>query len=160
MRTSSRIAIVVLVCCAVAFVVMLCRPSNVPDTQQIGDQLASAVQGANQHSIGRIMGILSSDYHDYNQMGSDGIRYALSSAMRNAPSFSVTDTQPVIDITGNTATSQSTLTIRIQGDSGPIQISRPISLRWKKEQAYRLLLFPTTVWRVISADYGAVNSVS
>jgi hypothetical protein len=155
MRLSTRIAIVVIVCCTVAITVIAMRPGRVSDSQQIQGQLDSAVLGANQHSIGRIMSIVSADYGDESSLDSDMLREFLVEAYKNNPVVTVTNSPADIFVTGSTATSESMLTISIGTLHNQTQNSHNLKLNWKKEQAYNLLLFPTTVWRVVHADYGS-----
>jgi len=84
------------------------------------------------------------------------MRQLLSDAYRNSPTVSVSTTPAVIDVQGANATSDCTLTIRQQSDRAEPTYMHSLHMSWKKEQSYSLLLFPTTVWRVVNADYGPI----
>jgi hypothetical protein len=156
MRTSTRIAIALLAGCVIVLVAMLSRPKPISDLQQIQDQLQSAVAGANQHSIGAIMSIVSQDYRDSNGLSAAAVRDALQQAYRSNPDLAVAMSPPVIDITGESATSDSTLSVK-DAQTG-FNYSRPLHVVWHKEQGYRWLIFPATVWMVRDAEYGVPQS--
>jgi hypothetical protein len=151
MKRPTGYVLIVLACCAIALGVWFNRPRPLTDAQQIQLQLQDAVRGANRHSVGEIMSIVSSSYSDDNDLNADRLRFVLGRAYRNAPEVDISMTPPIISITGDTAVTDSTLTVR---ESGQVEYSHPLHLDWQREKSLTYLGLPTMTWRVLHADYG------
>ncbi len=155
MRSSTRIALAIVVCCIAALVIWFMRPANVSDADQIQGQIEIAVAGANQHAIGRVMSVVSSDYEDDAGLNSLSLRAYMSRAVRNVSKISVTYPNPAIVVKGTTATSDGILTVQVSDAAGGnYPYARNLHLTWRKEKGYRLIFIPTTVWRITGAQYG------
>ena len=159
MRSSTRTALIVLIVCAAALAIWFARPSHMSDSDQINAQIQTAVRGAQRRSIGAVMSVVSTSYTDDNDMNADRLRFVLGRAYRGATNdIYVSMTQPIITVKGDTAQSDSTLTIRDAGPSGQVYYSHPVHLEWHKEKGFQYVIFPSTTWRVTKASYGPLFS--
>jgi len=103
------------------------------------------------------MSVVSDDYRDDNNLDSYLLRALLGDAFRDDPGLTVSITPAVVSVTGLTATSDCTISV-VDHDAQNDQYTRNFHLSWRKEQTYRFLVFPTTVWHVVSGDYGSLSS--
>lgn len=156
MRPPTRIAIAVIVVCVALLILWIARPAPPTAADLINAQIQTAVNGAENHSIGSIMSVVSSSYQDDNGMTDDGLRLMLGHAFDGSGRVSVTVSPPVIKVNGDTATSDCNLTVT-DSDVGRQPIfDHTLRLNWTKEPGHHLLIIPTTVWRVTKADYGSL----
>jgi len=134
---------------------LLLRPTPVPDRAQITQQIEAARAAGERHDVGGIMAVFSEHYHDANVPSPIQLRFLLSKIQGNPPTpIQIVQSAPVIDIQGDTATSTGHLRV-VSSASGRVLYDHDIILQWRREDGNRLLVIPTKVWRVVSADYGS-----
>ena len=154
MKPSSKVLLwlaLILVFIVVALVML--RQPPVSDQAQIAQQLETARAAGERHDVGGVMSIFSSHYHDANVPSPVQLRFLLNKVQGSEP-VKITQSLPVISVTGDTATSTSHLTVT-SVSSGQVLYSHDITAQWQREDANRFLIIPTKVWRVVSADYGS-----
>ncbi len=152
MRSSTRNALIFIIVCVAILLVWALHPRPQPPETAINDQLSYAVAGANAHSAGQVMSIISSDYTDSSSLNPTSLRVFLARGFNGATDAKTTMTPPTISVNGNTATSDSTITV--SGTGGQSYFNRPVHLQWREEKGTAWLIFPMPVWRVVHADYG------
>lgn len=154
MKPSSKILLwlaLILIFVAAAFVFL--RQPAMSDQAQIAGQLEAARVAGERHDVGGVMGIVSSNYHDANVPSPVQLRFLLNKVQGSEP-VKITQSLPVIGVSGDTATSTSHLQV-ISAADGRVLYSHDIIAQWKREDANRYLIIPTKVWRITSADYGS-----
>ena len=154
MKPSSKILLwlaLILVFIAAAFVLL--RQPPVSDEAQIAGQLEAARAAGERHDVGGVMGIISANYHDANVPSPVQLRFLLNKVQGSEP-VKITQSLPVISVSGDTATSTSHLAVVSSADAR-ILYSHDVVAQWKREDANRYLVVPTKVWRITSADYGS-----
>ncbi len=154
MKPSSKILLwlaLILVFILAAFLFL--RQPPVSDQAQIAQQLETARAAGERHDIGGVMSIFSAKYHDANVPSPVQLRFLLNKVQGSEP-VHITQSLPVISVSGDTATSTSHLEVFSAAD-GHVLYSHDITAQWAREDANRYLIIPTKVWRVTSADYGS-----
>ncbi len=136
----------------VAAFVFLRQPA-MTDQAQIAGQLEAARAAGERHDVGGVMGIISQNYHDANVPSPVQLRFLLNKVQGSEP-VKITQSLPVISVSGDTATSTSHLQILSSVDSR-ILYSHDVTAQWKREDANRYLIIPAKIWRITSADYGS-----
>ena len=154
MKPSSKILLwlALLLVFVVAAVVFL-RRAPVSDQAQIAGQLETARAAGERHDVGGVMSIVSANYHDANVPSPIQLRFLLNKVQGSEP-VRVTQSLPVISVSGDTATSTSHLEVVSSAD-GHVLFSHDVIAQWKREDANRFLIIPTKVWHLTSADYGS-----
>ena len=154
MKPSSKILLwlALLLFFVVAAFVFLRQP-QVSDQAQIAGQLEAARAAGERHDVGGVMSIVSLKYHDANVPSPVQLRFLLNKVQGSEP-VRITQSLPVISVSGDTATSTSHLEILSQAD-GHVIYSHDVVAQWTREDANRFLIIPTKVWRITSADYGS-----
>jgi len=150
MKTSSKL-LLGLALGLIALGIVLLRAPTVPDQVQITNQLEAARSAGEAHDVGGIMRIISDKYHDPNVPSPVQLRFLLNKVQGNKP-VRVTQSIPVISVSGDTATSTSHLRVTAAGDQ--VVYEHDITIQWAREDSSRLGFIPTKVWRAVSADYG------
>lgn len=135
-----------------ALAVVLLRTPNVPDQTQIVQQMETARAAGARHDINGFMAVVSPQYHDANVPSPVQLRFLLNRMQGNGR-VSVTQTVPVVDVQGDTATTTNHL--RIVSAGGRVLYDHDVALQWKREDGTRLGILPTKVWRITTADYGS-----
>ncbi len=153
MKSSSKVllglaALLLLVIVSVA----LLRAPSVPDQTQITQQMEAARAAGERHDINGFMAVVSSQYHDANVPSPVQLRFLLNRMQGNGR-VSVTQTVPVVDIQGDSATTTNHL--RIVTPNGRVLYDHDVTLQWKREDGTRFGILPTKVWRITTADYGS-----
>lgn len=156
MKTSSKRMLGLAALLALALLGFLfLRPTPVPDRTQITQQLEAARAAGERHDVGGIMAVFSEHYHDANVPSPIQLRFLLNKVQGNPPSpLQITQSAPVIDIQGDTATSTSHLRVVSSAD-GRVLYDHDVTAQWRREDGNRLLVIPAKVWRIVSADYGS-----
>ena len=154
MKQSSKalLWLALLLALVIAFCVVLFQPPP-PDQTQILSQLEVARAAGERHDVGGIMSVVSEKYSDPNVPGPVQLRFVLNKYLRGAEPVQVTQSIPVVSVTGDTATSTSHLRVVSLGDNR-VLYDHDVTMQWKREEGTRLFVVPTKVWRVTSADYG------
>ena len=134
------------------FLFLKYQPSP-PDQTQIAAQLEAARAAGEKRDVGAVMKIISEKYHDSNVPSPIQLRFLLNKVMQGTGSAQITQTIPVIALSGDTATSTSHLRI-ITSPEGRVVYDHDVTMNWQREDGTKLLVVPTKVWRVVSADYG------
>lgn len=154
MKSSSKILLwVALLLVFVVAAFILLRQPAVTDQAQIGAQLEAARAAGERQDTGGIMSIISPNYHDTNVPSPVQLRFLLNKVRGGQP-VKITQSLPVISVSGDTATSTSHLEIASQGD-GRMLYSHDIVAQWKREDTNRFLIIPSKTWHIVSADYGS-----
>jgi hypothetical protein len=126
------------------------------------DQIASAIETARSAVQSRkasgVLTVVSADYHDPVIANVDQLHAYLIHAFRNSGPITVQTSANTITVHGNTAQSVSHVTLK-GANNGDSYFDGNITLTWKREPARRFLVFPTTTWRVVSADYPGASSM-
>ncbi|MGI4789643.1 MAG: hypothetical protein ACRYFS_12420 [Janthinobacterium lividum] len=154
MKSSSKVLLwiaLLLVFIVAAFVSL--RQPPVTDQAQIAQQLETARAAGERQDVGGVMKIISASYHDSNVPGPTQLQFLLNK-VRGSEAVKITQSLPVVTVSGDTATSISHLQI-IAESTNQIVYSHDITLQWQREDANRFLIIPTKVWHVVSADYGS-----
>lgn len=152
MKTSSKLLLgLAFALGLIALGVVLLRAPVVPDQVQITNQLEAARAAGEAHDIGGIMRVVSEKYQDPNVPGPTQLRFLLNKVQGNKP-VRVTQSIPIISVSGDTATSTSHLRITAEGDQ--VVYEHDVTLQWAREDGKRLGVIPTKVWRIVHADYG------
>lgn len=133
--------------------VVLLRAPSIPDQVQITNQLEAARAAGEARNVNGIMRIVSDRYHDPNVPSPIQLRFLLDKVQGNQ-AVRVTQSIPVISVTGDTATSISHLKVATTMDNR-IVYDQDVKIQWAREDGARLGFVPTKVWRVVSADYGS-----
>ncbi len=154
MKPSSKVLlwVALLLLFAVAAFVLLRGPQE-SDQAQIAGQLEAARSAGERQNIGGVMKVISADYHDQNIPGPTQLRFLLNK-VRGTQAVKITQSLPVISVSGDAATSTSHLEVISVGD-GRVLYSHDLVAQWKREESPRLLIFPGNTWRIVSADYGS-----
>jgi len=126
-----------------------------PDRQQIADGIETARASIEHHNASSLLSVVSGDYKDATFANVDQLHYFLVRVFRDSGHISIATSATAIDVSGDTAKSVSHVTIK-SADSGVAIYDGNVSLNWRREEAHRYLVFPSTVWRVTSADYPAL----
>jgi hypothetical protein len=152
MQQRSKNLLVTAAVLAVVLTVYLVATAPVPpDKDQIASAIDSATAAAQRRSANGVMTYVSEDYHDTALSNVEQLHYLLGHALRNAGPISVETSTASITVQGDTA--QSVCHVIVRPQNGPPSFDSNIDLTWRKEPARRLLVFPTTTWRIISAEY-------
>ncbi len=154
MQSSSKraLGVAALLVLALAVFLMLRQPSA-PDQDQIAAQLDAARAAAQNHNVGGIMAVISSDFKGPSPISNvDSLHFGLRQALRDSGAVRVTFSPPNIVVTGDTATSTNQVTVR-NAESGQPTFDQPVTLNWKREDSHRFLIFPTKIWRVVGTQY-------
>lgn len=156
MKTSSKRLLGLAALLALALIgFLLLRPTPVPDRTQITQRLEAARAAGERHDVNGIMAVFSEHYHDASVPSPIQLRFLLGKIQGNPPTpIQITQSAPVIDIQGDSATSTSHLRV-VSSTSGRVLYDHDITLQWHREDGNRLLVIPAKVWRVVSADYGS-----
>ena len=155
MKGSSKIllGVVLGLLVVLAAFLLLTRPGPT-DQQQLLLQLETARAAAERHDASGIMRLVSADYKDSLGLNNDQLHaYPIQALRRDSGSYQVTLTPPQVTVSGDTAQTSSHLEVRSK--NGDTQFSGNVTLTWRREEGRRFLIFPTKVWRVVGADYGA-----
>lgn len=136
----------------IAFCVVLFQPPP-PNQTQILTQLEAARAAGERHDVGGVMKVISEHYHDPNVPGPVQMRFVLNKYLSGAEPVQVTQSIPVVSVTGDTATSTSHLRVVSTLDNR-VLYDHDVTLQWTREDGTKFLVVPTKVWRVTSADYG------
>lgn len=154
MKSSSRALLwVALLLGLIVIGVVVLRAPDVPDQVQITDQLEAARAAGEAHDVSGVMRIVSDKYHDPNVPSPIQLRFLLNK-VQGRDGVRVTQTVPVINVQGDTATSTSHLRIATTTDNR-IVYDHDVTIQWAREDGTRLGFIPTKVWRAVSADYGS-----
>jgi hypothetical protein len=154
MKPSSKVLLwLALILVFVIAALVLLRQPPIPDQAQIAGQLETARAAGERHDVGGVMSIISSQYHDANVPSPVQLRFLLNK-VQGSESIKITQSLPVISVSGDTATSTSHLTV-VSVSDGAVLYSHDITAHWQREDANRFLIIPTKVWRILSADYGS-----
>jgi len=156
MQQRSKTLLVAAAALAVALTVYLIATApREPDKQQIADGIETARAAIEHRSASTLLTVVSADYKDAMFSNVDQLHYFLSRIFKGSGQLSITTTSTAIDITGDSAKSVTHVTIK-PVDSSANLYDGNVTLTWHREEAHRYLIFPTTVWRVTSADYPAI----
>ena len=124
------------------------------DSALIAAQTETLRTAAERHSVSQVMSVVSADYQDTLLSNTDQLKFFLRRVVGQAGPVRVEFTNPVVTIEGETATSKGHLrAISAQGDA--VLTDQDVTLHWKRESGHKLLVFPSPVWRLTSADYQA-----
>jgi hypothetical protein len=129
------------------------RQPTLTDQAQIAAQLEAARSAGERHDVGGVMAVVSDHYHDANVPSPVQLRFLLNKIQGDQP-IQITQSLPVISVTGDTATSTSHLSVVSQSDNR-VLYSHDITLQWQREDGNKFVIIPTKVWRIVSADYGS-----
>ncbi len=153
MKSSSKalLGLAALLLLAVVAVVLL-RAPNVPDQAQIVQQMETARAAGERRDINGFMAVVSPRYHDSNVPSPVQLRFLLN-RLQGSGQVSVTQTVPVVDVQGDTATTTNHL--RIVTAEGRVLYDHDVALQWKREDGTRFGVLPTKVWRIVTGDYGS-----
>ncbi len=155
MQKSSRAALTLAaILAAVLVVYFVLRQPQPSDQEQIVAQMEAARAAAERHDAGGMMRVISADYKGATPADGnvDELHFFLSRNIGKSGPVDVALAPPSINLQGDTATSVSRLTVRTRDDN-MARYDQTITLHWKRESGYRLLVVPTTVWRVVRADF-------
>lgn len=154
MKQSSKalLWLALLLALVIAFCVILFQPQP-PDQTQILGQLEAARAAGERHDVGGVMKIVSEKYSDPNVPGPVQMRFVLNKYLRGSEPVQVTQSIPVVSVSGDMATSTSHLRVVSVRDNR-VLYDHDVTMQWKREEGTRLFVVPTKVWRVTSADYG------
>lgn len=154
MKPISKIllAVALVLILLIGAVVVLHQPT-VDDSVQIATQLEAARAAGERHDVGGIMRVVSEKYHDPNVPSPIQLRFLLNKVQGNEP-VSVTQSLPVITVSGDAATSTSHLKVVAMTDNRVVY-DHDVTIQWAREDSTRLGVIPTKVWRAVSADYGS-----
>ena len=154
MKQSSKalLWLALLLALVIAFCVILFQPQP-PDQTQILGQLEVARAAGERHDVGGVMKIVSEKYSDPNVPGPVQLRFVLNKYLRGAEPVQVTQSIPVVSVTGDTATSTSHLRVVSPSDNR-VLYDHDVTLQWTREDGTKFLVVPTKVWHVTSASYG------
>lgn len=156
MKTQSKRLLAVAVALGIALVIYVIATAPLPpDQQQITDAIETARSAAQSRSAGGVMSVISDQYHDSNIANVDQLHVFLMRGLHNSGAIDVSATDTTITVHGDTADSTSLVSIKSVDGNATLFDSRVV-VHWKREPAYRLLFFPTTTWRIVSADYSGV----
>ncbi len=154
MKPSSKILLwLALILLFVVAAFLFLRQPPVSDQAQIAQQLESARAAGERQDTRGVMSIISANYHDANVPSPVQLQFLLNKVRGSQP-VKITQSLPVISVSGDTATSTSHLEVISPAD-GHTLYSHDIVAQWKREDANRYLIIPTKVWRITSADYGS-----
>ena len=154
MKPSSKILLwvaLLLVFVVAAFIFL--RQPQVSDQAQIGQQLELARAAGERQDTRGVMSIISADYHDANVPSPVQLRFLLNK-VRGSQTVKITQSLPVISVSGDTATSTSHLEVVSQSENRTLY-SHDIVAQWKREDTNRFLIIPSKTWHIVSADYGS-----
>jgi len=126
-----------------------------PDKQQIEDGIETARAAIEHHNASSLLTVVSADYKDGTFSNVDQLHYFLVRIFRGSGPIAITTTATAIDVTGDSAKSVSHVTIKASDNTTNLYDGN-VSLTWHREQSHRYLIFPTTVWRLTSADYPSI----
>ena len=154
MKPTSKIllSVALLLLLIIAAIVVLHQPT-VDDRVQIANQLEAARSAGERHDVSGIMRVVSEKYHDPNVPSPIQLRFLLNKVQGNE-AVSVTQSLPVITVTGDTATSISHLRV-VAATDNRVVYDHDVTIQWVREDGTRLWVLPTKVWRAVSADYGS-----
>jgi hypothetical protein len=154
MKPSSKILLwlaLILVFIVAAFIFL--RQTPVSDQAQIAQQLETARAAGERHDIGGVMSIISANYHDANIPSPVQLRFLLNKVQGSEP-VKITQSLPVISVSGDAATSTSHWEI-VSQTNNQVLYSHDITAQWKREDTNRFLVIPSKTWHIVSADYGS-----
>ena len=153
MKSSSKVLLgVAALLLLIVVCVALLRSPNVPDQAQIVQQMETARAAGERRDINGFMAVVSPQYHDSNVPSPVQLRFLLN-RLQGSGQVSVTQTGPVVDDQGDTATTANHLRIVTAG--GRTLYDHDVTLQWKREDGTRFGILPTKVWRITTADYGS-----
>ncbi|BDI32149.1 hypothetical protein CCAX7_42000 [Capsulimonas corticalis] len=124
------------------------------DNEMIDAQTQTLIEGAERHSVSQVMSVVSAEYHDATVSNTDQLNFFLRRVVGQAGPVDVQFFSPIVTIEGDTATSKGHLHA-VSAPGGAVLTDQDVTLHWKRETGHRLLVFPTPVWRLTSAEYQA-----
>lgn len=138
---------------AVALVLYLIATAPQPSPQdQITANIETARAGVERRSASQVLTVVSADYKDAAIANTDQLHVLLIRTFRNSGPLAVSSAGNTITVTGDTARSVTHVTVKA-ADGGTTYFDGNIVLDWKREPSKRLLVFPSSTWRVVSAEY-------
>ena len=103
------------------------------------------------------MSVVSVDYHDSNVSNTDQLNFLLRRVVGEAGPVTVQFENTAVTIDGDTATSTGHLHVVSDQNGGAVLADQDVTMHWTRETGHKLLVFPTPVWRLTSADYQATG---
>ena len=134
------------------FLVLKLQP-QLPDQTQIASQLETARAAGERRDVNGVMKIISEKYHDSSVPSPTQLRFLLNKVTQGDGAAQITQSIPVIGLSGDTATSTSHLRIVTSQDERVVY-DHDVTMEWQREDGTKYLVVPTKVWRVTRADYG------
>jgi hypothetical protein len=152
MQPSTRYAVVAIVICLIGLgLYSVATKPQPPDQQLITEQIVAALDGANAGSAQEVLSVVSDKYKDTAGNTKDDIRVRLIQAFSHTAEYHFRVTTPVVVVTGDTASSDSTLIVNDRGNGSEV-MSRQVHIQWVREHGRKWLVVPISIWRVSSTD--------
>lgn len=152
MQSSSRYALIVIVVCmiGIGLYYKTAAPQLSPQ-QQILRQIVTALNGANSGQEDTVLSVIAPDYLDSSGHDKDYVRAGLARVFSYAHHPHYTVTQPLITVTGDTATTDFTVQVTDPA-TNYIYLTRAVHVVWRRERTHVWLVIPTTIWLATSSD--------
>lgn len=158
MQTKSKRLLTAAAVLMIALVIYLFATAPLPpDQKQISDAIENARAAVQRRSSTGVMSVVSDTYKDDNFANVEQLHFVLGHAFHSSGPIAVTVDGTSILVHGDSAQSTSDLTIKSL--DGTTWCDCNVNLTWKRESTHRLLFFPSTAWRVVSASYPGMPSV-
>jgi hypothetical protein len=145
MRTAiwTAVVLIILIYVTVAYATLDRRS----DLEQINALVLRGIEAVQHRDVTASVSCISPNYHDDAGMDYDRLRIMLAQAMANEPNYIITTSNPVVR--AGTGGATVTLHVTLKRPIGLVFYDHDVTLELAKEEAYHMLIMPTTQWRVI-----------
>lgn len=127
------------------------RPKGT-DEEQIRDLTLQAEEAVRSRNLSKLMSIFSEDYSGAGGTR-DQIRLLTMQAFRNSRETYLDTGEPEIQVSGDNATLTTEIRAGMESEGGSeTSFQSSVTVRLRKEEGRRLLIYPVQVWRVVSSD--------
>ena len=160
MQQRSKILLGAAIALAGALTIYLIATAPKPsDKQQITDSIEIARGAVQHHNATTLLTVVSADYKDPLFANIDQLHFFMVRILKNAGPIRVSTSATAIDVIGDTAKSTTHVVIK-SADGNNTFFDGNVNLAWQREQTHRYLVFPSTTWRVTTAQYPNVPNLS
>ena len=143
------IALAVIVVAAVCYV--LFTTDRRTDEVQVTSLVDEITKAANARDLSKSMSYISENFVYESDINKDRLRMLVAQAFRSETNFSMQTTLKSLTINGDEA--NAVIYVDIKGwNEGSENYQKDVNVILKKEPAKRLLVFPSSKWRVTNVD--------
>lgn len=153
-RTSVRLIQIALGIAAGGMIAAVITAPQPSDSIKIQGQIDTLKRGVESGNTTAVLSVISAQYTDDNFANNDQVALALRRFIPDHDGLILDFDRIKTTVTGDQA--ETDLHVRGHDPSTPFVLNQDVQVYWKREPAHRLLLLPTTTWRIVRAQYGSI----